>query len=101
MYEPTSPDKLILRDYLALDRTHLANERTLLAYIRTALMMLISGITLIKLFQGQATVVFSGYLMFSVSLIVLGIGAWRFFKMRRRIIRAEIVSTTVQGNDAH
>ncbi len=28
-------DEMILRDFLAVDRTLLANERTLLAYIRT------------------------------------------------------------------
>ena len=40
--------QLILRDVLAIDRTRLANERTLLAWLRTALMLLISGVTLIK-----------------------------------------------------
>lgn len=29
-------DEMILRDFLAVDRTLLANERTLLAYIRPA-----------------------------------------------------------------
>jgi uncharacterized membrane protein YidH (DUF202 family) len=42
---------IILRDYLALERTRLANERTLLAYTRTALMLFVSGVTLIKVFE--------------------------------------------------
>ncbi|GAP67936.1 hypothetical protein BA6E_101382 [Bacteroidales bacterium 6E] len=29
-------EQIILRDYLALERTRLANERTLLSYIRTS-----------------------------------------------------------------
>ncbi|MBF0209128.1 MAG: DUF202 domain-containing protein, partial [Oligoflexia bacterium] len=38
-------DQLILRDWLAIDRTILANKRTLLAYIRTSMAFFISGIT--------------------------------------------------------
>ena len=41
-------NELKLADTLARDRTTLANERTLLAYVRTALMLGISGITLVK-----------------------------------------------------
>ena len=33
-----NPDqKVILRDYLAIERTRLANERTLLSYVRSSL----------------------------------------------------------------
>lgn len=38
------PDKeVILRDYLAIERTRLANERTLLSYIRSSLYLLLGG----------------------------------------------------------
>ena len=33
-------EKVILRDYLAIERTRLANERTLLSYIRSSLYLL-------------------------------------------------------------
>ncbi len=36
-------EELILRDYLALERTKLANVRTLFAYIRTALYLFTVG----------------------------------------------------------
>lgn len=52
-----------LRDALAVERTHLANERTLLSYIRTALALLAGG------------------------AMVLVIGGYRFFSVRRRISR--------------
>lgn len=42
-------DKMILRDFLAADRTLLANERTLLAYIRTGISLIAVGIYLIRL----------------------------------------------------
>ncbi|HYF68373.1 MAG TPA: DUF202 domain-containing protein [Ohtaekwangia sp.] len=37
---------LILREYLAIERTKMANQRTLLTYIRTGLYFLIAGSTL-------------------------------------------------------
>lgn len=37
---------LVLREYLAIERTKLANETTLLAYIRTGLYFLVAGSTL-------------------------------------------------------
>ena len=42
-------EEIILRDYLALERTRLANERTLFAYIRTSLYLILAGLTLIQL----------------------------------------------------
>jgi putative membrane protein len=42
-------DEIILRDYLALERTKLANERTLLSYIRSSLYLMLGGIAIIQL----------------------------------------------------
>lgn len=50
-YPTYTKKEFILRDLLALDRTHLANERTFLAYIRTSLTAFIAGISLIKFFD--------------------------------------------------
>ena len=41
-YEKYPKEDLILRDWLAADRTELANERTFLAYIRTALAIIVT-----------------------------------------------------------
>ncbi|MFT4781527.1 MAG: putative membrane protein, partial [Pseudohongiellaceae bacterium] len=38
-FEPD--ERVILRDYLAIERTRLANERTLLSYIRSSLYLLL------------------------------------------------------------
>ncbi|MEO1030476.1 MAG: DUF202 domain-containing protein [Bacteroidota bacterium] len=40
---------LIIRDWLAIERTKLANERTFLAYFRTFLVILGTGVTILKL----------------------------------------------------
>ena len=42
-YSKFRTEEMILRDWLARDRTVLANERTLLAYLRTTLMLWISA----------------------------------------------------------
>jgi len=47
----TIKEEMILRDYLAADRTMLAVDRTFLAYIRTALTLLVAGISFIKFFN--------------------------------------------------
>lgn len=49
-YPEIDKSKLILRDYLAIDRTKLASERTMLAYVRTALTLAVAGITIGKFF---------------------------------------------------
>jgi putative membrane protein len=85
--ESVSPDELILRDYLAIDRTRLANERTLLAYIRTAFMLIVAGATALKLFVETPAVVLTAWLFIGMGVFVALLGAWRFVAMRRLINR--------------
>lgn len=42
---------MILRDYLAVDRTILTNETAFMAYVRTSLALLAAGVSLIKFFN--------------------------------------------------
>jgi putative membrane protein len=44
---------MILRDYLAIDRTLLANETSFMSYVRTALTLIAAGATLIKFFDSE------------------------------------------------
>lgn len=74
-----------IREELARDRTTLANERTFLAYIRTALMLLASGITMIMLFNTNKHLIFFGYALISIAIVVSTLGFVRFVKMRSRI----------------
>jgi putative membrane protein len=84
-YEPMNADDLILRDRLALDRTHLANERTLLAYVRTSFMLVIAGATAIKAFSDDRLVVASGWALLACGVAMGLFGAWRFAVVRQRI----------------
>jgi putative membrane protein len=83
-YSKFLKDELILRDYLAAERTALANERTFLAYIRTALTLSVVGITFIKFF-GSLMVFILGWIFVPIGIITFIIGLIRFRKMRALI----------------
>lgn len=78
---------------LARNRTVLANERTLLAYIRTAIMLAISGITLIKFFGTEFYLMLTGLLLVPVAFVVIGFGFWRYRVMCKRIVKTDPDST--------
>ncbi|MFL0164047.1 YidH family protein [Candidatus Clostridium helianthi] len=77
-------DKMILRDFLAADRTHLANERTLLAYMRTGLGTFALAISLIKLFDTNFTYVL-GIIFIALSVISIILGIYRYKKINKKI----------------
>ncbi|HHH54880.1 MAG TPA: DUF202 domain-containing protein [Bacteroidetes bacterium] len=79
-------NKLVLRDSLAIGRSKLANERTLLAYIRTGLMFLVSGLSLIKLFSDDIILVYFGYFLIPVSVLLFILGIIRFKKYQKSLI---------------
>jgi putative membrane protein len=86
-------EEIILRDYLALERTKLANERTLLAYSRTSLYMLIGGIAFLQL-EGLRGIRWIGYPALALSIILIIIGLYRFFLIRARLSRYYRVNNT-------
>lgn len=75
---------MILRDYLAADRTLLADERTFLAYCRTAVGLLASGVGMFKLVDEQYIVVL-GYILAAIAPAVFVIGLVRHLKMRKHL----------------
>ena len=75
---------LIVRDFLARQRTTLANDRTLLAYIRTSLYFLVSGTALVKV-EDLENVKELGYLSFGISLILLIVGTGSYLRVKRRM----------------
>lgn len=91
-YAGLSPDELILRDRLAIDRTVLANERTLLAYARTSLALLIAGLSLVHLpflnLEANLNIrlyVAAGWACVGIGAIVVIIGYKRYRKYRAHI----------------
>ncbi len=84
-YRDFNEDELILRDHLALDRTRLAIERTFLAYVRTAIMVAVSGITLIKLFPTSWSAQISGWVLILLAVLLMFFAAGRFLRLRHSL----------------
>lgn len=76
--------ELIIRDYLARQRTTLANDRTLLSFIRTSLYFLVSGTALFEV-KELDHVRDLGYLAFGLSLVFLLIGIANYFRVRKKL----------------
>ncbi|MEN2284409.1 DUF202 domain-containing protein [Algoriphagus sp. SE2] len=77
-------NELIIRDYLARQRTTLANERTLLSFIRTSLYFLVSGIALFEV-EKLNHIRQLGYLAMVLSLVFLVVGIISYFKIKKRL----------------
>jgi len=75
---------LVLREYLAIERTRLANETTLLAYIRTGLYFLVAGSTLGHVVQSAFWNI-AGTPLIVIGLLIMILGLLRYFKLRRAI----------------
>ncbi|WP_113922647.1 DUF202 domain-containing protein [Cognataquiflexum aquatile] len=82
--ENLSEQDLIVRDYLARQRTYLANDRTLLSFIRTSLYFLVSGTALMEV-NALAHVRNLGWIAFALSLGTLILGIYSFFKVKKRL----------------
>lgn len=85
VYDIKDPDQMILRDYLARDRTKLASERTFLAYIRTALGLFSAGAGCVKFINDVLPLYIIGCILLAVSPFVLAFGIVRFVKTRKFI----------------
>lgn len=75
---------LVLREYLAIERTRLANETTLLAYIRTGLYFLVAGSTLGHVIDSVFWNIV-GTPLIVIGLIIMGLGLVRYFRLKRAI----------------
>ncbi|MBF0313426.1 MAG: DUF202 domain-containing protein [Oligoflexia bacterium] len=83
-YSQFNREQLILRDWLAIDRTILANKRTLLAYIRTSMTFCISGVTAIHFIETPWIKVF-GFIFAIISIVMLFYGFYDFYKYYKDI----------------
>ena len=75
---------LVLREYLAIERTKLANETALLAYIRTGLYFLVAGSTLGHVIDSVFWNI-AGTPLIIVGFIIMLVGLVRFSRLRRSI----------------
>jgi len=77
-------DNMIIRDYLALDRTILANRRTLLSYVRTFIGLFGGGIGLVELLD-NTVIMFVGYISMATSIPILIIGIIEYIKVKKSL----------------
>lgn len=96
-------ESLILRDYLAADRTVLSIDRTFLAYIRTALTFLVVGVSFIRFFD-SALLAYVGALFIIATPATFIIGMWRILEMKKVVAslkekEEEVVNSVLPEKD--
>jgi putative membrane protein len=79
-------EKIILRDFLAMERTRLSNERTYLTYIRTGLYFLLGAGAMLKLVEFEE-LRWLGWTSLGVSSVLFIVGTFRFILLRRQMRR--------------
>jgi putative membrane protein len=84
MFEFENKERIILRDYLALERTRLANERTLFAYLRTSLYLVLGGIAFLQL-RDFEHIKWLGYLSIGLSVVFLVAGIFTYYKLKNKL----------------
>jgi putative membrane protein len=84
-------ERVILRDYLAIERTRLANERTLLSYIKSSLYLLLGGITVLQL-KNYPDLKYLGITALIFSAIFFMIGIYRFTLLKKSLKRLYNIS---------
>jgi putative membrane protein len=89
-------DDMILRDYLALDRTILANKRTLLSYARTFIGLIAGGVGMVHLVADKFTNIL-GYAFMALSVPIFLIGIIEYLKQKKAL--AAIVKSS--GDSGH
>jgi putative membrane protein len=80
---------LILRDYLAVDRTKLANDRAFLAHIGTGLTVLTAGVSGFNLFSNLLMRSISMMLVCTGVTIVI-VGAVRYQRMQKKLDNLQV-----------
>lgn len=85
-YSNASPEQMILRDKLAVDRTLLANERTLLAYLRFGVALLIAGVSMIHFASEEGWFWAVGVVCIPLGIYTTWLGTTRYRQMNRQIV---------------
>ncbi|MFQ3212978.1 MAG: putative membrane protein [Marivirga sp.] len=95
-YQNDAP--IILRDFLALERTKLANERTLFSYIRTSLYLFIGGIGLLQL-RNFEQLIWLAYSSVVISMFLLSFGLLRYIRFNKKLQKFYQTDTTNKTKD--
>ncbi len=75
---------LILREKLAIQRTHLANQTTFLSYIRTSMYFLIAGLSIHPILDTKSSY-FWQYIFIGISIVIAIAGISNYFYQQKKI----------------
>jgi len=75
---------LILREKLAIQRTHLANQTTFLSFMRTAMYFFVAGLSIESFFSFNETLIIM-WIFFGIAMALLLFGLFNFFSNRKYI----------------
>ena len=81
-------EQMILRDYLAVDRTIMTNETSFMSYVRTALTLAAAGVTLIKIFP-DSSMLYLGWAFIVVGVLLVIHGYNRFREIDKILLRVK------------
>jgi putative membrane protein len=79
---------LVLREYLAVERTKLAAETTFLAYIRTGLYFLVAGSTLGQFVETTFWEI-TGPTLIVIGILIMIAGFYRYRKVKKAIVLSQ------------
>lgn len=77
-------EKIILRDFLAMERTALANERTLFSYIRSGIYLVLAAVAFIQL-EGFKPMRWVGFTLIGLSLFLFIFGIVRYRILQKKL----------------
>ncbi len=94
LYSRFTPEELVLRDELAIDRTLLANERTLLAYLRSAVALVLAGVSMMHFSPAEGWFWLLGLACVPTGAVAGVVGVVRYWRTHRRIASVQRRSET-------
>lgn len=77
-------ERIILRDFLALERTTLANERTLFAYARSSLYLSLGAVAILQI-EEISHLKWIAFVLFGISGFLVIYGTIRYVALRRKL----------------
>ncbi|MEL6538924.1 MAG: DUF202 domain-containing protein [Bacteroidota bacterium] len=84
--EQEAHPEIILRDFLAIDRTRLANQRTLLSFLRTGLYLFVTALAVWKV-EFLQDLSFLTSILIALGAITILVGVVNYFTMRKKIAK--------------
>ena len=83
-HEFKNKERIVLSDFLALERTRLANERTFFSFLRTSLYLVLAGIAFLQLREFEE-LKWLGYVSIFFGAVFFVAGIVTYFKLKNKL----------------